>query len=156
MLVLFKCMFIIAAIQNNEKYCDIYFDGALGALLCLVCCDQGSTARLLAWQQQQLLLSPLHVLLKPCLWLPQCSLLAKAFIVSASRTAVFSKMSEGVHRNILWMNNESASVWGERHHPIWPHYIHNSFILTAVVNYIPMGMTLKSILILYLSLLLCK
>ncbi len=43
--VLCKCMFIIiAAIQNNEKYCDIYFDQALGALLCLVCCDQGSIA----------------------------------------------------------------------------------------------------------------
>ncbi len=45
MLVLCKCMFIIIeAIQNNEKHCDIYFDQALGALLCLVCCDQGSTA----------------------------------------------------------------------------------------------------------------
>ncbi len=29
-------------IQNNDKYCDIYFDRALVALLCLVCCDQGS------------------------------------------------------------------------------------------------------------------
>ncbi len=37
MLVLFKCMFIlIAVIQSNEKYCDIYFNEALGAL-CLVC-----------------------------------------------------------------------------------------------------------------------
>ncbi len=44
-----KYMFTtIAAIQNNEKYCDVYFDRALGALLNLVCCDQGSIARLLA------------------------------------------------------------------------------------------------------------
>ncbi len=35
---------IIAAIQNNEKYCDIYFDRALDALLNLVCCDQGLIA----------------------------------------------------------------------------------------------------------------
>ncbi len=33
-------MFItIAAIQNNEKYCDLYFDQALSALLYLVCFD---------------------------------------------------------------------------------------------------------------------
>ncbi len=45
MLVLCKGMFIIiAAIQNNDKYWDTYLDQALGALLCLVCCDQGSIA----------------------------------------------------------------------------------------------------------------
>ncbi len=45
MLVLCKYMFIIiAAIQNNEKHCDIYFDRALCALLCLVFCDQCSIA----------------------------------------------------------------------------------------------------------------
>ncbi len=45
MLALCKCMFIIiAAILNNEKHCDIYFDRALAALLCLVCGDQGSIA----------------------------------------------------------------------------------------------------------------
>ncbi len=45
MLVLWKRMFIIiAVIQNNEKYSNIYFDRALGALLCLVCCAQGSIA----------------------------------------------------------------------------------------------------------------
>ncbi len=43
--VLCKCMsIIIAEIQNNEKYCDIYFDRVLGALLNLVRCDQGSIA----------------------------------------------------------------------------------------------------------------
>ncbi len=43
MLVLCKFMFnIIAAIQINEKYCDIYFDRALSDLVRLVCCDQGS------------------------------------------------------------------------------------------------------------------
>ncbi len=35
---------IIAAIQNNKKYCDIYFDGALRVLQNLICCDQGSIA----------------------------------------------------------------------------------------------------------------
>ncbi len=29
-------MFIIAAVQNNYIYSDIYFDQALGALLCVV------------------------------------------------------------------------------------------------------------------------
>ncbi len=51
-----KYMFIIiAAIQNIEKYCDIYFDGALGALLCLVCCDRCLTAHMLCgcYEQQQ-------------------------------------------------------------------------------------------------------
>ncbi len=35
---------IIAAIQNNEKYSDMYFDRALSALLNLVFCDQGLIA----------------------------------------------------------------------------------------------------------------
>ncbi len=37
---------IIDAIQINEKYGDIHFDQALGAL-CLACCDQGSIAHVL-------------------------------------------------------------------------------------------------------------
>ncbi len=45
MLVLRKFMIIIAAVRNNDKYCDIDFDRALSALHCLVCCDQGSIAR---------------------------------------------------------------------------------------------------------------
>ncbi len=28
---------IIAGTQNNVRYCDIYLDRAIGALLCLVC-----------------------------------------------------------------------------------------------------------------------
>ncbi len=40
----FMQMFIIIAlIQNNEK-CDMFLNQALGALLNLVCCDQGSIA----------------------------------------------------------------------------------------------------------------
>ncbi len=45
MLVFCKCMFVvIAAVQNNNKCCGIYFDQALCALLCLVSCDLGSIA----------------------------------------------------------------------------------------------------------------
>ncbi len=63
MLVLCKSMFIIIeAIQNNDKYWDTYLDQALGALLCLVCSDQGSMAHVCCCcyeQQQQLLQSRL-------------------------------------------------------------------------------------------------
>ncbi len=57
MLASCKCMFLtIAAIQNNEKYCDICFDRPLSALLCVVWCDQGSIGHVCCcscYKQQQ-------------------------------------------------------------------------------------------------------
>ncbi len=57
MFVLCKCIFIIiTTIQINEKYCDLSFAQALSALLCLVCCDQGSIAQICCYSSNDQLL----------------------------------------------------------------------------------------------------
>ncbi len=91
MLVSCKCMFIIiAAIQDNDKYCDIYFYWALAALLCLVCCDQGSIALVCFCfeQQHQLLQSRLCVLMTAS---RKCHIKHSAYIQESDNTITVSQ-----------------------------------------------------------------
>ncbi len=89
------CMFIIiGAIQNSDKYCDIYFDRALGALLPLVCCDQGSIVYVCCCccccyeQQQQFLQSRLCVLLTLS---HECHIKHTAYIQESDHTIIVSQ-----------------------------------------------------------------
>ncbi len=59
------CLLLLLHSKTNEKYCDTHFNPALGALLGLVCCDQGWSSHV-CWcscyeQQQQSLQSCLCV-----------------------------------------------------------------------------------------------
>ncbi len=65
-------------------------------------------------------------------------MLGEAFMVSASHIAVFCDMPEGVHTKYSVNWQQVNQCMGR-----WLHYIRNSYILRAVVNYIPAEMTLE-------------